>query len=379
MAHIGLNALGLKSKTGGVETYIYNVVKSILDNDNKNKYFLFVGKNTANVFIDLKIYSNLKIIVYPIDTNNSIYRIITENTLLNLSCIKHKLNIVHHFCNYIPRIFFTKSIVTVHDLGGFFYHEHFPEYKVMYNYYKYMKKELEYTFKKANKIIAISEFTKSQILKYYSKTINTKITVIGESLDIRKNYNETPEYNIENIGIKRPYLLGVSVIRPHKNMDFLISVFNELKEKYNIPHQLVIAGGIQLQTDTFTEAINNSPYKDDIKYLGYIKNEILPILYKNASCFIFPSLYEGFGIPLLEAMEYGIPIASSTEASLPEVGGNGCLYFNPHNIDDSSKVIYSAITDENITAQMKVNQAEILSKFNWNRLSKAFIQIYEDN
>lgn len=374
--NIGFNALGLKSKTGGVETYIYNMVKTILLNDSNNNYFLFVGKNTELIFKDLK-FKNLKIITLPINTNNSILRILAENTLLNLFCIIHHLKLVHHFCNYIPRIFFTKSVVTIHDLGGFFYHEKYPEYNDMHNYYKYMKRELAYTLKKANQIIAISNFTKSEIMKYYPNTSENKIKVIGQSLDTRKTKNTNTTKTIQDLDINKPYLLSISVIRPHKNMEFLIKVFNILKQKYNIPHQLVIAGGIQLKTNSFIEAIKLSPFKDDIKYLGYIENDIMPILYKNADCFIFPSLYEGFGIPLLEAMEYEIPIVSSNAASLPEVGGDGCVYFNPYDISEASEIIYKILSDTSLKKIIKYNQMKRLQYYSWDNIAKNLVKKYK--
>lgn len=374
---IGLNALGLKNKTGGVETYIYNMVKSILLNDNQNKYYLFVGKNTEGIFKDLT-FKNLKIIVFPINTNNSILRIITENSLLNFYCLLLGLNITHHFCNYIPRIFFTKSIVTIHDLGGFFYHESYPEYKDMHKYYKYMKKELAYTLKKAYKIIAISNFTKSEILKYYPQINAEKIEVICQSLDTRKNKNFIAQITLEQLEINKPYILSISVIRPHKNMTILIDIFNKIKEKYKIPHLLVIAGGIQLKTNDFLDAINTSPYKQDIKYLGYVKNDVLPVLYKNASCFVFPSLYEGFGIPILEAMEYNIPILSSNCASLPEVGGESCLYFNPENIFNTVEQLYQILIDKNIRVTLIEKQKKQLAMFNWNNIAEKILKIYKN-
>ena len=374
---IGLNALGLKSKTGGVETYIYNIVKAILLNDTNNYYYLFVGKNTEQIFKDLT-FKNLKIIVFPINTNNSILRIITENSLLNFYCLLLGLNLVHHFCNYIPRIFFTKSIVTVHDLGGFFYHEKYPEYKDMHKYYKYMKKELAHTLKKAYRVIAISDFTKSEILKYYPKINPEKIVVIGQSLDTRKDKTMVSNIDLKQLEIDKPYILSVSVIRPHKNMTILIEIFNKIKEKYKIPHTLVIAGGIQLKTNDFLEAINTSPYKQDIKYLGYVNNDVLPVLYKDTSCFVFPSLYEGFGIPLLEAMEYHIPILSSNYASLPEVGGKGCIYFNPTLIEDAVEKLYKILFNIESIKSLISFQKEQLNYFNWNKVAQNIINLYKE-
>ena len=247
----------------------------------------------------------------------------------------------------------------------------------MHKYYDYMKKELAYTLKKAYRVIAISNFTKSEILKYYPQINAEKIDVIGQSLDTRKNKEIVSNIDLKQLEIDKPYILSVSVIRPHKNMTILIEMFNKIKEKYGIPHLLVIAGGIQLKTNDFIEAINTSPYKKDIKYLGYVNNDVLPVLYKNTSCFVFPSLYEGFGIPLLEAMEYHIPILSSNCASLPEVGGDGCLYFKPEEILHTVEQLYQILIDKNIGLKFFGKQKKQLEIFNWNNIAEEILKTYK--
>lgn len=374
MKRIAINALGLKNNTGGVETYTYNIVKALLDNDKDNKYFLFIGANLKLIFQDLLKYKNLKIISYPINTNNSTIRVITENTFLFFDLLLNKIDLVHHVCNYMPTFSPIKSVVTLHDMMAFFYQENYPEYKNMQKFYNYFKKAMAYTANHAEKIIAISEFTKSQFLKYYDVDEN-KIIVIGQSLDTRKKkYTPNPEL-LKEFDIKKPYLLSVSVIRPHKNFDFLIRVFNKLKEKHNIPHQLVIVGGIHFGAEKFLEEIENSAYKDDIKYLGYIKDEILSSIYSYADAFVFPSLNEGFGIPLLEAMEYNLPIISSDRASLPEVGGDSTTYFDPFDEDEACAKIYCSFNN-NVKNIKSLKQANNLELFNWKKIGLELIEIY---
>ncbi len=377
MSRIAFNALGLKSKTGGVESHIYNVIKNILLLDAVNDYFLYIGKNTKKVFEDLKVFKNLKIIVFPIDTNNSTVRVIAEHTLLALSLLKHRIDLVHHFCNYMPRISPVKSITTLHDLSGFYYHYNFEPTKQMERFYRYLKSEMGYTFLHAQKVIVISEFTRQEVHKYYSNVDDKKLVTIGMSLDERKEKFEPNAQYLIDLGVKKPYLLSVSVVRPHKNYAFLVRTFNKLKEFYNIPHQLVIAGGIQVSDSPFFSEIEKSSYKSEIKYLGYVDNEKLATLYANANIYVTSTLYEGFGMPLMEAMTYNLPIACSNLASLPEVGGNGCVYFNPYDEDEAAEKIYKLISDEDYKSYIKSYQKERLEYYSWDNIAKKIIQLYK--
>lgn len=374
---IAFNALGLKNNTGGVEAHIYNLIENILIQDDRNKYFLFIGKNTQKVFENLKLFKNLKIIVFPINTNNSTIRVLAEHSILALSLIFYRINLIHHLCNYMPRICPAKSITTIHDLLGFFNHEHFEHTSQMERYYKYAKKAIKYTLKKSSKIIVISEFTRSEVHKYYDVD-DSKMVTIGMSLDSRKQKFEPNGQRLAELGISSPYLLSVSVVRPHKNYAFLVKVFNYLKEKYKIPHQLVIVGGIQVNAQNFIDEIKDSSYKNDIKYLGYVTNEDLASLYKYAGIYVTTSLYEGFGMPLMEAMIYNLPIASSNTASLPEVGGEGAIYFNPYDVKNAGEIIYKLISNDELQKKIKSKQQERLDFYSWDKVAKKMISEYND-
>lgn len=272
----------------------------------------------------------------------------------------------------MPRISPVKSTVTLHDMVAFFYNEKYPEYKVTQRFYNYFKKAMKFTAKKAVKIVSISEFTKREFLKKY-KINEDKVVVIGQSLDKRKKNFEPDLKTIEKFDIKKPYLLSVSVIRPHKNFDFLVRVFNKLKEEYNIPHQLIFAGGIHFGEETFIKEMEQSSFKSDIKYLGYVKDEDLSSLYTYAEAFVFPSLYEGFGIPLLEAIEYEIPVISSNQASLSEVGGNSVVFFDPYDEDSAKEIIYNTINNSSL--QISKDQ---LDAYDWNKVAKDFINLFNE-
>jgi len=375
MPVIALNAIG--RYTGGVESYIYNLVKALLDQDQSNNYYLFMSKTQELVYKDLLAYKNLKLISYNINCSNPFARILCENTLLPLDVIKHKINIVHHLCNYIPHISPYKSIVTVHDLCVFYYHNNFPEYNETKAGYNYFKKIGNFVASKAQKIITVSEFTKRQFLDKF-RVDPRKLEVVGESYDTRKDKNIINPDILEKYNITKPYILTVSVIRPHKNFDFLVRVFNRLKAQYNLPHQLVIVGDVHFGPEKFFNELEKSKFKDEILYMGRVNDEDLSSIYNFADIFVYPSLYEGFGIPLIEAMYFGVPVVSSNAASLPEVGGNACLYFNPCDENDACNKIYTVLNNEVLKNNLVFNRKERLDHYSWNNIATRVLDIYND-
>ena len=381
---IALNALALKKHSGGIESSYYNTVKYLLKNDTKNLYFLFIGKNAVNIFSDFKDCHNLKTVVLPIDTNNSKLRVIAEYTLLNLYILLYGINLVHHLCDYMPRINFCKTVTTIHDLSGFFYHNNFPPTKIMERYYRYTKSETASTLKLCDRIIAISNFTKSELNKYYPDiSFDNKVVVIGQSLDSRKTDCAINETYLKELSIQKPYIFSASIVKPHKNYDFLIRAFNMLKEKYNIPHYLIIAGGMgnemkQRESNSFLEEIEKSPYKEFIKYLGYVDNKYMATLYNFTDIYVTTTIYEGFGLPILEAMKYKRPIACSNIASLPEVGGEGCIYFDPYNVANASDVIYKLLNDKTLQQMLVSKQQAQLNLFSWDKLTPKILNVYND-
>jgi len=360
---------------GGVESYIYNLIKALLTKDNMNSFYLFITDNQKAVYEDLLVYKNFKIISYPVNCANSAVRVLCENTLLAIDVLKNKIDIVHHLCNYIPVFSPYKSVVTIHDLSVFYYHDKYPEYKETRPGYNYFKKVAGFITSKAARIITVSEYTKQHLLGNF-KVNQDKISVIGQSYDTRKNKTLINSRLLEKFNILKPYILTVSVIRPHKNFDFLVRVFNILKSKYQLPHQLVIVGDVHFGAEKFFAEVENSKFKDEILYLNHVGAEELSSIYSFADVFVYPSLYEGFGIPLLEAMSFGVTVLSSNAASLPEVGGDACLYFDPCDENDACDKILTILDNETERNELISKQKAQLDYFSWNNTAEQIMEVY---
>jgi len=168
---------------------------------------------------------------------------------------------------------------------------------------------------------------------------------------------------------KKPYLLYVGNAYPHKNLENLILAFRKIKQD-NFDLQLVLVGG----DDYFYKKLKKN--NNDVIFTGFIKDEDLNVLYNNAALYVFPSLYEGFGLPPLEAMKRGVPVASSNATCLPEVLGDAAIYFNPLDVDDMAEKIKKALLDEGLRKNLIQKGFEQIKKYSWQKMARETLEVY---
>jgi glycosyltransferase involved in cell wall biosynthesis len=262
-----------------------------------------------------------------------------------------------------------KTVVTIHDLAFKF----FPEYFTKKDLFK-LNLLADHAIKKADKIIAISNSTKNDILKIYPSISEEKISVVHhgfecelfqekiskvESEKILKSYNLQPN----------SYLLYVGAIQPRKNLIVLIEAFEKIKKTFP-EMKLVFAGEKAWMWEGIAERIENSQFKEDIIVTGNISFSEMPVLFANASVFVFPSLYEGFGIPILEAFASGVPVVLANNSSLPEVGGEAALYFEGNDNDDLKNKLMNLLENPALREEMIAKGKERLKDFSWEKCAR---------
>jgi glycosyltransferase involved in cell wall biosynthesis len=221
-----------------------------------------------------------------------------------------------------------------------------------------------------DRVIAVSEFVKQELIDLVNVR-ESKITVISNAVDSAFFYprprNEESVVLIQPFSFRRPYILYASRIEyPIKNHVRLIEAFGIFKERTRYPHRLVLAGRESHRADRVMEAAAASKYRNDIFFTGHFPSESLPELYSGADIVVFPSMYEGFGLGVLEAMASGVPVACARAASLPEAADHAALYFDPKDAEDMADRMVTLISDHDLARECRQKGIERAKSFSWD-------------
>ncbi|MEH2365192.1 glycosyltransferase family 4 protein [Nostoc sp.] len=265
------------------------------------------------------------------------------------------------------------NVMNIYDLTFIKY----PNYtdSVVKTYTKRVKRCLEWT----DLVLTISESSKKDIIEYL-EVDPKKVYVTPLASRYYSNYlSEEIAQGLEkqaNYDFSKPYLLFVSTIEPRKNINTIITAFNFLKEKYKIEHQLILIGKKGWNYEPIFAAIENSPWANQIHHLNYLSNELVALFYSKADVFVYPSYYEGFGLPVLEAMTLGAPTISSNTSSIPEVAGDAAILIDPSDSVQLAEAILKVISDSQLRQELIIKGRERAKLFSWERTAKETLKAY---
>jgi glycosyltransferase involved in cell wall biosynthesis len=230
--------------------------------------------------------------------------------------------------------------------------------------------------RRADHIIAISQATRKDLVAAYDVPAQ-KITVIPEAAD--PHFRPQPAEAVSAVrtryGLPQRYLLFVGTIEPRKNLGRLLEAFEAVQGE-GLTEGLVIVGRRGWLTDDFFAQLERSPVRDAVLFPGYVPDLDLPAIYAGAQAVVFPSLYEGFGLPVLEAMACGTPVVTSSTSSLPEVGGNAALYANPRDADEILAQVRHVLSDTALAADLRTRGLAQASRFSWSQTAAQTQAIY---
>ncbi len=264
----------------------------------------------------------------------------------------------------------TKRIINVYDLVWYYFPETMEERNL-----RYMRRFAERSFKMADHIVTISQATSKSLMEVLGVP-EEKITIVYPAADgyTPLDKEESAEYISQKYGTNKNYLLTVSTVEPRKNLNLLLRVFGGLREK---GLQLVVAGASGWKTSSIHEEYEKLGLSErEIQFLGYVPDEDMNRLYSGARLFVFPSLYEGFGIPPLEAMASGTAVVASNSSSLPEVVGDAGMLLDPHDDDAWTKAMGALLGDEALRKEMEQKGLERARLFSWRKSAEELFAVF---
>jgi glycosyltransferase involved in cell wall biosynthesis len=377
---IALNAVALKpGRMGGVETYFRNLVSSLQYINTSNDYYLICSKRHINSFhLSNPHFKPLPCSFAkpsPLWYLRAAIRHVTPIDILCPYVNRLKVDIIHHpFSILQPLNHSIPSVLTFHDMQHEFFPENFSAYALQAR-----RKLWRPSAELATRIIAISEHAKQSLVEHYGiDPIKIDVVYNGYNDQFRVIENNILLESVRSrYGLHKPFMYFPAATWPHKNHLKLLATIKIMKERYHFDGQLVLSGIAMQAKNVLLEEITSLGLEDDVVVLGYLEDDDLPFLYNLARLLVFPSLHEGFGIPLVESMACGCPVACSNVSSIPEVVGDAALTFDPFSLEEMAEKIWSLWSNDSLRLDLKTKGLDRVSLFNCETMARKTIQAYE--
>lgn len=370
MSKIGIDIRMLGSQHGGIGRYVFELVRHLLPQDQRNSYVLFFDPRRAEPgeLESLAAFSNVRLIPAPIRH----YSLGEQTSFLRL-LNREALDLVH-FPNFNFPIFYQRPfVVTIHDMV---HHKISGAKKSRLLHFWAYKQVIETAAKKSQKIITVSEFSKKDIAKYFELPPE-KITVAyeGASLNVEVSESETAAVKRHYL-LDKPYFLFVGVLERKKNLINLTRGFDAMLKKYQLDMDLVIAGKSDKHYPEIKHKALDIQFKDRLVFTGEVAEEHLPALYRGAYGFVSASLHEGFGLPGVEAMQFGLPLAVSNIEVFNEVYDDAAVYFNPLDPEDIAEKLNLLGRDQQFHKQLQEKSFRRGQLYSWEKTAQQTLEVY---
>jgi glycosyltransferase involved in cell wall biosynthesis len=375
---IGIDIRLIGKKRTGDEAVIFNLVKNLARIDGKNDYVLFTDIQAQEKLLDvtkkLEIAGkeNFKIVSLPAQN-----RFAWNFWTLPMYLRKNPVDVYH--TQYITPWFVPKKIkivTIVHDISFNF----FPQF-IKFSDLFFLKTLIPLSLHRADKVIGVSQFTREEIIRFY-KIAPAKVEFIYNSVDDEFLTEDiSPEKIIEvrdKYSLPGKFILYIGTLQPRKNIPHLIEAFARIKSRLD-GTVLVIAGNPQAHNFDkmiYKEVVKNN-LENDVHFPGFIDEQDKKAIFRMAHAFVFPSLYEGFGIPLLEAMSQKVPVLASDIPSLKEIGQNGASYFDKLSTEDFAEKLQDICMNDGLRSELIRSGSQRVSFFSWENSARKMLAIYE--
>lgn len=352
-----------KNKLDGIGWFTYHTLKNIVEKNPDDEFIFIFDKKFDDEFV---FGSNVKFIIVPPVTRHPILWWIWLNISIPFILRKFKPDVFFSPDGFIPNYKKCRIVNVIHDINFVHYPKDLPFFtRVFYNYF------FPRFAKKSDKLLTVSEYSKKDLIENYNIE-NTKIYVVYNGSD--EIYKPIENENISIVKQKytdgNDYFVFVGSLHPRKNIKRLILAFNKFKSNSNSKLKLIIVGAKFFKNSEMFDIYNSLEYKEDIIFTGRLEKIELHKVVASSIAMVFVPYFEGFGIPILEAMNCNVAVISSNVTSMPEVAGDAALYVNPFDIDDISNAMYKIAFDEDFRNEL-IEKAKVQrNKFSWQKTAE---------
>lgn len=358
------------NQAAGVGYYTYYLIKNLLMIDKTNQYFLFLYD--TKIKLDEFKQDNVQIVYFPGLDNIGKIPFFYRHWLIPHVLKLYRLDVYHNPAYVIPFFYFSKSVITIHDMAYYKNPAWFPG-----NQFFNTRILTPLSIWKAKKIIAVSESTKNDTIKYF-KVKEDKIKVILEGVDDYCNIAVDESKIDEKFKIDSPYFLALGTLEPRKNLVRLIQAFDSfLKENPGSNFKLVLAGKKGWKYEPIFKTIEDLNLSEKVVWVGYVYIPEKIYLLSHSYCLVFPSLYEGFGLPILEAMNMGVSVVTSNVSSIPEIVIDNAVLIEPEDIDSIKEGLNKIYRNPELRQKLIERGRGIARHFTWEKSAKKTLELFE--
>lgn len=365
---IGIDCRELQNHITGIGRILLEFLREIKERHKDINFILFDNQYTNSLLFQDVLKNYKKVII------KEKFTLWWDQIQLKNAIKKNNIDVFFSPYYKIPLLTKTKTILSIFDVTYLLV----EPYNTYFRSKLYLKNFIKLASKKAQKILTCSNYTKNDLLKILNlpkEKIEVAYLGVSSKFKIIHKNNEM-ELVKKKYGIDNKYLLYVGNFKPHKNVKRLIDAYNLLPETIKREYNLVLAGGESKRLTKSNKQLGLSDLQSTIN-VGHILDEDLPALYSSAELLVFPSLYEGFGLPPLEAMACGCPVVSSNTSSMPEVLGDAALFFNPYDVEEMSLAIRQMLEDENLRSRFRQKGLERARLFTFEEMTNRILDVFD--